>query len=89
MDSSRRALLKNSFVLGAAGVAAVPLLATPLPQESKGSKGKEISDQFEDIEHQMFGKDEFEDADKKISGIEEASGFADVAQFTPPAPPKV
>jgi hemerythrin-like domain-containing protein len=48
----------------------------------------EISDQFEDIEHKMFGKDGFEDAEKKISGIEEALGFADLAQFTPPAPPK-
>ena len=26
----------------------------------------EISDQFEDIEHKMFGKDGFEDAEKKI-----------------------
>ena len=49
----------------------------------------EISDQFEDIEHKMFGKDGFEDAEKKISSIEEALGFADLAQFTPPAPPKV
>ena len=49
----------------------------------------EISDQFEDIEHKMFGKDGFEDAEKKISGIEAELGFADLAQFTPPAPPKV
>jgi hemerythrin-like domain-containing protein len=49
----------------------------------------EISDQFEEIEHKMFGKDGFEDAEKKISGIEGALGFADLAQFTPPAPPKV
>jgi hemerythrin-like domain-containing protein len=48
----------------------------------------ETSDQFEDIEHQMFGKDGFEDAEKKISGIEEALGFADLALFTPAAPPK-
>ena len=49
----------------------------------------EISDQFEEIEHKMFGKDGFEDAEKKISGIEAELGFADLAQFTPPAPPKV
>jgi len=49
----------------------------------------EISDQFEDIEHKMFGKDGFEDAEKKISGIEAELGFADLAQFTPSAPPKV
>jgi len=48
----------------------------------------EISDQFEDIEHKMFGKDGFEDAEKKISKIEGELGFADLAQFTPPAPPK-
>jgi hemerythrin-like domain-containing protein len=49
----------------------------------------EISDQFEDIEHKMFGKDGFEDAEKKIGNIEGMLGFADLAQFTPPPPPKV
>lgn len=48
----------------------------------------EISDQFEDIEHKMFGKDGFEDAEKKISHIEGELGLSDLAQFTPPAPPK-
>lgn len=48
----------------------------------------EIGDQFEDIEKKMFGKDGFEDAEKKISGIEETLGFVDLAQFTPPPPPK-
>lgn len=48
----------------------------------------EISDQFEEIEHRMFGKDGFEDAEKKIAAIEDALGFADLAQFTPPPPPK-
>jgi hemerythrin-like domain-containing protein len=48
----------------------------------------EISDQFEDIEHKMFGKDGFEDAEKKIGGIEGVLGLADLAQFTAPAPPK-
>ncbi|HVR24618.1 MAG TPA: hemerythrin domain-containing protein [Candidatus Polarisedimenticolia bacterium] len=47
----------------------------------------EISDQFEDIEHKMFGKDGFDDAEKKISSIEGALGFADLTQFTPPPPP--
>ena len=49
----------------------------------------ELSDQFEDIEHKMFGKDGFEDAEKTISGIEAGFGFADISQFTPIAPPKV
>ena len=48
----------------------------------------EISDQFEDIEHKMFGKDGFEDAEKKISSIEDVLGLSDLAQFTPPPPPK-
>ena len=47
----------------------------------------EISDQFEDIEHKMFGQDGFDDAEKKISSIEGAPGFADLSQFTPPPPP--
>jgi hemerythrin-like domain-containing protein len=48
----------------------------------------EISDQFEGIEHKMFGKDGFDDAEKKISMIEEGLGFSDLAQFTPPPPPQ-
>jgi hemerythrin-like domain-containing protein len=47
-----------------------------------------LSDQFEEIEHKMFGKDGFEDAEKTISGIEANFGFTDISQFTPPAPPK-
>lgn len=49
----------------------------------------EISDQFEDIEHKMFGKDGFEDAERKISQIEGELGLSDLAQFTPQAPPKL
>jgi hemerythrin-like domain-containing protein len=49
----------------------------------------EIADQFEDIERKMFGKDGFEDAERKIGSIEVALGFGDLAQFTPPPPPKV
>jgi hemerythrin-like domain-containing protein len=48
----------------------------------------ELSDQFEEIEHRMFGKDGFENAEKTISGIESTLGFADLAQFTAPPPPK-
>jgi hemerythrin-like domain-containing protein len=49
----------------------------------------ELSDQFEDIEHKMFGKDGFDDAVEKISAIETSLGFADLSQFTAPPPPLV
>ncbi len=48
----------------------------------------ELGDKFEDIEHQQFGKDGFEDAVAQIGQIEQALGFADLAQFTAPPPPK-
>jgi hemerythrin-like domain-containing protein len=47
----------------------------------------ELSDQFEDIEHKMFGKDGFDDAVAKIGAIETTLGFADLSQFTAPPPP--
>jgi hemerythrin-like domain-containing protein len=50
---------------------------------------REMGDKFEDIERQTFGKDGFEDAVKQIAQIEQALGFADLAQFTAPPPPKV
>lgn len=49
----------------------------------------EYSDQFEEIEKKMFGKDGYEDAEKKISGIEQSLGLSDIAQFTAPAPLKI
>ena len=49
---------------------------------------REMGDKFEDIERQQFGKDGFEDAVKQIAQIEQALGFADLAQFTAPPLPK-
>jgi hemerythrin-like domain-containing protein len=49
----------------------------------------EMNDKFEDIEHEQFGEDGFEDAVKQISAIESSLGLADIAQFTAPPPPKV
>jgi hypothetical protein len=49
----------------------------------------ELSDEFEDIEHKMFGRDGFDDAVARISAIETTLGFADLAQFTAPPPPKL
>ncbi len=48
----------------------------------------ELGDQFEDIEKKTFGKDGFEDAEHTMTQIEATYGFTDIAQFTPPAPPK-
>jgi iron-sulfur cluster repair protein YtfE (RIC family) len=47
----------------------------------------EKADEFEEIEKKMFGHDGFEDAEKKISKIEQSLGLADIAAFTAPAPP--
>ncbi len=47
----------------------------------------ELSDQFEEIEHKMFGKDGFDDAVEKIAAIETALGYGDLSQFTAPPPP--
>ena len=48
----------------------------------------EMGEKFEDIEHQQFGKDGFDDAEKQISSIEMELGLTDIAQFTPPMPQK-
>lgn len=57
-------------------------------QTMTGKQLDEMNDKFEDIEHEQFGKDGFEDAVKQISEIEGSLGLADIAQFTAPPPPK-
>lgn len=47
----------------------------------------EMNDKFEDIEHEQFGEDGFEDAVKQISQIESELGLADLATLTAPVPP--
>ncbi len=42
----------------------------------------EMNDKFEDIEHQMLGKNGFENAVRQISDIETELGIADLSQFT-------
>lgn len=49
----------------------------------------ELNDKFEDIEHAEFGEDGFDDAVKQIAAIEGTLGVADIAQFTPAAPPAI
>ncbi len=48
----------------------------------------ELTDRFENLEHQMFGKDGFEDAVTRIAAIEETLGTGNLAAFTAPMPPK-
>lgn len=48
---------------------------------------EELSDRFEDLEKQMFGKDGFADAVTRIGQIERAFGLDDPARLTPPPPP--
>jgi hemerythrin-like domain-containing protein len=57
-------------------------------QTMTGEQLDEMNDKFEDIEHEQFGEDGFEDAVKEISAIERSLGLADIAQFTAPPPPK-
>lgn len=47
----------------------------------------EKADEFEEIEKKMFGHDGFDDAEKKISKIEQTLGLADLSQFTAAPPP--
>jgi len=49
---------------------------------------REMGETFEDIEHRQFGKDGFDEAVKRVAAVEETLGFADLAQFTAPAPPR-
>ena len=48
----------------------------------------ELTDRFEELEQQMFGKDGFEDAVARIAAIEKAFGIADLTSVTAPTPPK-
>jgi hemerythrin-like domain-containing protein len=48
---------------------------------------EDLARKFEDIEHEKFGKDGFQDAVAGISKIEQALGLSDLAAFTAPPPP--
>jgi len=54
-----------------------------------GKQLDEMNDRFEDIEHEQFGEDGFENAVKQIAAIEGSLGLADINQFTAPLPPKI
>ncbi|MEP7077139.1 MAG: hemerythrin domain-containing protein [Acidobacteriota bacterium] len=44
----------------------------------------ELNDKFEEIEHQQFGEDGFEDAVNQIGEVEAALELDDISKFTPP-----
>jgi hemerythrin-like domain-containing protein len=48
----------------------------------------EIGDLFEEIEHKTFGKDGFDDAVDRMTGIERTFGI-ELGSFTPPPPPSL
>jgi hemerythrin-like domain-containing protein len=47
-----------------------------------------MGDRFEDIEHQTFGKDGFDDAVKQVADIERTMGI-ELGALIAPAPPKI
>ena len=53
-----------------------------------GVQYDELSEQFEELEHRMFGKDGFEEALERIARIEQSFGLSDLAALTARAPPK-
>jgi hemerythrin-like domain-containing protein len=48
---------------------------------------KEVAERFEQLEHQQFGRDGFEDAVARITKIEQAFGLTDLGTYTAPPPP--
>jgi hemerythrin-like domain-containing protein len=48
----------------------------------------ELAEKFEEIEHERFGKDGFNEALERISRVEQVLGLADLAAYTAPAPPE-
>jgi hemerythrin-like domain-containing protein len=49
---------------------------------------EQLSDKFEDIENEMFGRDGFESALKRIEEIEASLGLSNLDMFTAPPPAK-
>ena len=56
-------------------------------KEQSKARLDELAEKFEEIEHQQFGKDGFEDALKRIARVEEMLGLSDLDRYTAPEPP--
>lgn len=50
---------------------------------------RELSEQFEELEHSRFGEDGFDDAVQRIAAAEKAFGIADLSNSTAPPPKAV
>ena len=50
---------------------------------------KELAKQFDEMEHQQFGKDGFEDGIERMSRVERMLGLSDLSYYTVPPPPKI
>jgi hemerythrin-like domain-containing protein len=51
------------------------------------SEYRELSEQFEEIEHRLFGRNGFDDAVAQITAIERAFDLSDLGKLTAPPPP--
>lgn len=50
---------------------------------------RELNEEFEDLEHEVFGADGFEDAVRQISAIEQAFDLSDLGALTAAPPPSI
>lgn len=50
------------------------------------SRLHDLAEKFEEIEHQQFGSDGFDDAIRRISHVEQSLGLSDLASYTAKAP---
>lgn len=54
-----------------------------------GSEYRELTEEFEELEHRLFGQDGFDDAVQRIAASEEAFGLSNLAALTAPPPPRL
>jgi hypothetical protein len=47
-----------------------------------------LAEKFEEIEHQQFGKDGFDDGLERIARVEKTLGVSDLGSYTASPPPK-
>jgi hemerythrin-like domain-containing protein len=59
------------------------VLFPALPGVFRHRELDELGEQFEDKEHELFGKEGFEGVVKQLEGLEQAFGLFDLNQFTP------